>query len=163
MQEHIYRAWILSGQIIIFHLDFPEIAGVPYFPSSTILWRPKKPVWGRYHFHQILPLRKFSVSFPCLLKILQSYLVRIGRWTPEKRHPKRRCFGGPPNTDPHWMFPKIVISQNGWFIMESPIKMDDLGVPPFMETPIFGRLGFVFKKPSCHIQRDYPKARRRSN
>ena len=34
------------------------------------------------------------------------------------------------------MFPEIGVSQNGWFIMEIPIKMDDLGGKP----TIFGNI-----------------------
>ena len=34
------------------------------------------------------------------------------------------------------MFPKIVVPQNGW-LMETPIKMDDLGVSLFSETSIW--------------------------
>ena len=35
------------------------------------------------------------------------------------------------------VFPKIVVPQNGWFIRENRIKMDDLEVPIFLETPIW--------------------------
>ena len=41
------------------------------------------------------------------------------------------------NSEPPWyirVFPKIKVNQNAWFIMENPIKMDDLGVPQFSET-----------------------------
>ena len=36
-----------------------------------------------------------------------------------------------------WVFPKIGVLQNGWFMMENPTKMDVLVVPLFLETPIY--------------------------
>ena len=50
------------------------------------------------------------------------------------------------NREPFWYMgvePKIRGKPPKWMvkIMENPIKMDDLGVPLFLETPIYGSSG----------------------
>ena len=39
-----------------------------------------------------------------------------------------------------WVFPKIGVPQNGWFMMENLIKMDDLGYPYFWKHFLVGEL-----------------------
>ena len=45
-----------------------------------------------------------------------------------------------------WMFPKIGVPQNGWFMKENPIKMDDLGVPLFFGNT---QINMAWKASSC--------------
>ena len=43
-----------------------------------------------------------------------------------------------------WVFPKIAVPQNGWIIMENPIKMDDLWKHPCWSVRSAGSLQFIF-------------------
>ena len=42
-------------------------------------------------------------------------------------------------------------TQNGWFPMENPIEMDDLGVPLFQETSIIGSIYTAIDADVCEV------------
>ena len=78
---------------------------------------------------------KLTPQPPCHMsgKLLGQFLgAKSGRWKKPQRVLQHLAT---------WVFPKIGVPQNGWFILEIPIKMDDLGVPLFSET----------SKSNCHF------------
>ena len=60
-----------------------------------------------------------------------------------------------------WVFPKIVVHQNGW-LLENPIKIDDLGVPPlFGNIHIFNKEDSPFNLPTVFL--DHFHAKKQTN
>ena len=79
----------------------------------------------------------------------QPFSLRVYQW-PHSTKGKRLGTYIPVPWSIWWVFPKIGVPQNGWSIMENPIKMDDLGVPLFSETStwsiwVFFKMGWNCK------------------
>ncbi len=113
------------------------------------------PFWGQAKMIGILALWRLFIPWR-----------RNGTWDSrfaQSLRVRRQTQGGKVKLDPinplliHMGVSKIRVPQNGWFIVESPIKIHDLGVSLFLETPILNHIDMpwilrsalkVAKKPS---------------
>ena len=67
------------------------------------------------------------VEFASVVKNMGDFVAVIGWPQPSANSSLRQIHV--------WGFPYMGVPYNGWFITENRIKLEDLGVPPFQETP----------------------------
>ena len=108
--------------------------------SCDLVCKGDKNWWCGSHYRCFLGgIMKFSAVFgggrikldAVFCMYIKYKLYVLHQWSRVCFTRKKSCIGW------IWVFPKIGVPQDGWFIVENPVKMDDLGVPLFSETSIW--------------------------
>ena len=137
--EQILRQLIYGKYPVIYRVSSLQLRGCA---QNNYIWKkiqihfPKHDFWVSMVNHPSSQSRTFGnilvpMTWGCLMPCPMDYSE--ARWRAKFVMQILPC----PKSI--WLFPKIVVPQNGWFIMENPIKMDDLGVPLFSETSIWSK------------------------
>ena len=149
--RNVYRWWFLKDVIYHFHRnetycwwtkscttkdgDYPIIYRVLTIPGGAG-FRPST-VWTLWKM--FTPIFKNTPQFQELDRkevLMERWRQGMGQCFPDLGFPVEKLGSVGYNPNILWVFPKIGVPQNGSFIMEHLIKMDDFGVPLFSETSI---------------------------
>ena len=138
----LWKCWIFQPAMLVYQ-SIPQISPTPLVGGFEYLFICT-PTWGNGPIWVILFKWDETTNYTL---VNEHSNVLLG--------PKWRCIS-------YWkwgifqpamlVYRRVTTANSGWFIMENPIKMDDLeGNPPFKETPNYPKCFLLFQKQPIHL------------